>query len=138
MRTIIYFIVLLMCAVLMESCNNRKPIEESIETDSIEQCEYSYTPTVHDVLTERKELKYALWVDSVYLNMPEQILIQMLVSKGTTLSIIEIVEDYWNNKEFYHNTVLKSMNIQKQYIPDSLPKSSPPDEPLTSLKSYEK
>lgn len=130
MRTIIYFIVLLMCAVLMGSCNNKKPIEESIETDSIELCEYNYVPTVHDVLQERNDLRYALWVDSVYLNMPEQILTHMLVTKGTTISITEIVEDYWKNRKFYHDTILKSMNIQKNYIPDSLPKSNKPGNPL--------
>ena len=126
MKQFIYFVILLICAVLLGSCvNTKKPIiDESVESDSIEQCEYNWVPTVHDILEERKELKYSLWVDSVYLNMPEQILIQMLVSKGTTISIMEIVEDYIKNKDYYHDTILKSMNIQRQYIPDSLPKKS--------------
>lgn len=133
MRTFIYFVILMLCAVCLESCTpfNKKPIDEPVTTELIEQ-EMPYVPTVHDVLEERKELQYALWVDSVYLNMPEQILIQMLASKGTTLSIVEIVEDYWANKQFYHDTVLKSMNIQKKYIPDSLPKHSKPDKQLNS------
>ena len=130
MRTFIYFVVLIISAILLSSCSNtRKPIiEDSVESDSIEQ--YYHVPTVHDVLEERNELKYALWVDSVYLNMPEQIITHMLVTKGTTISILEIVEDYWANKQFYHDTILNSMNIQKEYVPDSLPIKSKPDNPL--------
>ena len=123
MRTVIYFIILTLCAVLLESCTlfNKKTIDEPPVTDSIEQCEYVHVPTVYDILQQRDELKYALWCDSVYLNIPEQILIHMLATKGTTLSIMEIVEDYWANKQFYHDTILKTMNIQKKYLPDSVP-----------------
>ena len=132
MRTFIYFVILTLCAVLLESCTffNKKPIDEPPVTDSIEQCDYAHVPTVYEVLEQRQELKYALWCDSVYLSIPEQILTQMLVTKGTTVSISEIVEDYWANKQFYHDTILRSMNIQKNYIPDSLPKGSKPGNPI--------
>ena len=140
MRTIIYFIMLLFCAVLLGSCTNfKKPIDEPVETDSIEQCEYAYVPTVYDVLQQREELKYALWCDSVYLSMPEQILTHMLVTKGTTISIQEIVEDYTKNKQYYHDTILNTMNIQKKYLPDSVPKKSHPNsfkKAIDSLQSY--
>lgn len=130
MKQFVYFVVLLIAAVLLSSCNNtRKPItEDVVETDTVEQ--HNHVPTVYDILQERQELKYALWVDSVYLNMPEQIITHMLVTKGTTISILEIVEDYWANKQFYHDTILNSMNIQKKYVPDSLPIKSKPDNPL--------
>ena len=131
MRQFIYFVILLTFAVLLNSCNCMKkpPITDVVETDTVEQ-EYEYVPTVQKVLEQRQELKYALFVDSVYLKIPEQILTNILVTKGTTLSIVEIVEDYISNKEFYHNTILKAMNIQKKYIPDSLPKSSIPNKTL--------
>ena len=48
--------------------------------------------------------------------MPEQILTHMLVTKGTEISEQEIVEDYLSNKQFYHDTILKSMNIQKRVL----------------------
>ena len=108
-----------MCAVLLGSCQHMKPkAEQVIETDTV----YNYVPTIHDVLQAREDWKYQNFIDSVYLNMPEQILTQMLVSKGTTISEQEIVEDYLANKQFYHDIILKSMDIQKKYIPDSLPK----------------
>ena len=123
MKQFIYFIILLTFAVLLNSCDCMKkpPITDVVETDTVEQ-EYEYVPTVQEILEQRQELKYALFVDSVYLKIPEQILVNILVNKGTTLSTVEIVEDYINNKEFYHNTILKTIDIQKRYIPDSLPK----------------
>lgn len=130
MRTFIYFVILTLCAVLLESCTlfNKKTINEPPK-DSTEQI-INHVPTVYDVLEEREEWKYQNFIDSVYLQMPEQILTQMLVTKGTTISPQEIVEDYLSNKQFYHDTILKSMNIQKQYIPDSLPHKDKPDKQL--------
>jgi hypothetical protein len=119
------------CAVLLGSCTsfNKKTIDEPPVTDSIEQV-IPYVPTVYDVLEERKDWKYQNFIDSVYLQMPEQILTHMLVTKGTTISPQEVVEDYLANKQFYHDTILKTMNIQKQYIPDSLPNKDKPNKPL--------
>ena len=128
MRTFIYFVILIACAVLLGSCAHmQKPItDDVVETDTVEQ-QYYYVPTVHDILEQRQELKYAIWCDSVYLQMPEQILTHLLVTKGTTQSITEIVEDYVSNKDYYHDTILRAMNVQRKYIPDSLPKSSIPN-----------
>ena len=130
MRTFIYFVILTMCAVLLDSCTlfNKKTIDEPPVMDSIEQV-VNYVPTVHNVLEEREDWKYQNFIDSVYLQIPEQILTHMLVTKGTTISPQEIVEDYLSNKQFYHDTILKSMDIQKKYIPDSLPKHSKPNNP---------
>lgn len=135
MRTFIYFVILMVCAVLLGSCQHMKPRTETVvETDTV----YNYVPTVHDVLEARNDWKYQNYLDSVYLNMPEQILTQMLVTKGTTISEQEIVEDYLANKQFYHDTILKSMDIQKKYIPDSLPKHSKPDKLLNKSDTVNK
>ena len=64
--------------------------------------EYYAIPSVEDCLNKREELRYALWVDSVYLAMPEDVLIQILVNRGTQVSVNEIVEEYVKNKEQYH------------------------------------
>ena len=64
--------------------------------------EYYAIPSVEDCLNRREELRYALWVDSVYLAMPEDVLIRILVNKGTQVSVNEIVKEYVKNKEQYH------------------------------------
>ena len=61
--------------------------------------EYYAIPSVEDCLNKREELRYALWVDSVYLAMPEDVLIQILVNRGTQVSVNEIVKEYVKNKE---------------------------------------
>lgn len=126
MRTIIYFLCLIMASVLLSSCTHeRKQINETVKTESYEQ----HVPTVYDVLQEREDIRWYNKCESIYLAMPEQILTHLLVTKGTTQSMIEIVEDYISNKKYYHDTILNSMNIQKQYFPDSIPKKSEPDTP---------
>ena len=64
--------------------------------------EYYAIPSVEDCLNRREELRYALWVDSVYLAMPEDVLIRILVNIGTQVSVNEIVKEYVKNKEQYH------------------------------------
>ena len=61
--------------------------------------EYVYVPTVYDILEEREDMIHAMWVDSVYYAMPESILTQILVQKGTKLSRIAIVEEYLKIKK---------------------------------------
>lgn len=142
-RTFIYFVILTICAVLLSSCTQfNRAIDKSVEPDSCEQFmeEYDmdYVPTVQDVLQQREQLRYAEYIDSVYLEMPEQILTHMLVTKGTCISTSEIVEDYLTNKQFYHDTILRSMNIQKNYVPDSLPKINKPEKPLNKNDTVNK
>lgn len=125
----------MVCAVLLSSCEHmNRPKTEVVEIDTV----YNYVPTVQEILQEREDWKYQNFIDSVYLNMPKQIITQMLVTKGTMISQQEIVEDYLANKQFYHDTILKSMNIQKKYIPDSLPTNSKPDKLLNKSDTVNK
>ena len=137
MRTFIYFVVLLISAVLLQSCDVPVRNKEQIKVDNVDTV-YNHVLTVYDVLDFREEWKYQIYLDSVYLTMPEQILTHILVTKGTELDTQEIVEDYLANKQFYHDTILNSMNIQKQYIPDSLPPKSKPNKPLNNSDTINK
>ena len=57
MKQFIYFVILMICAVLLGSCVNKRPInDESVNTESIEQ-EYQNVPTVYEVLEQREELR---------------------------------------------------------------------------------
>lgn len=107
--------------------NHPQPITNVPEMDTVEQNYEEYLPTVYDILQEREEMRYMRMIDSVYLTIPEQVLTHMLVTKGTTMSILEIVEDYIANRQFYHNTILRAMNTQKKYLPDSVPRKAPID-----------
>lgn len=100
-------------AIFISCARPRSPKEKQIpETDTIEQV---VAPTVQEVLQWRENMRLDKYVDSVFLVMPEQILTQILVTKGTDLSNHKIVSIY-----------KRSMDIQKEYIPDSMPRSSLP------------
>mgnify|MGYP004527313693 CR=1 FL=1 len=131
-----YFFVLMLAIILLflyflQGCSNpRSRVQEN--KDSIENVEKEQ-PKISDILQLREELRLAKYTDSVYLAMPEQILISILVTEGTNKSIKDIVKTYIANKSFYDQVIKKNMDIQKQYIPDSIPKSLIPQEHLDSL-----
>lgn len=70
---------------------------DTIFVDSYEEC--NYNPSINDILQMREELKYAVWVDSVYLTIPDSILIDILVNEGTQASVVSIVQKYMEIKE---------------------------------------
>ena len=138
MRTylVIFLSAIILSLTAFMGCSKQckeQQIIESVESDTIEQNYENWVPTVYDILQEREEMRYMAMVDSVYLRIPESILTHILVTKGTTISILEIVEDYIANKKWYHDTILKAMEIQRKYIPDSMPKKSLPDKPLIPI-----
>ena len=76
-------------AIFISCARPRSPKEKQIpETDTIEQV---VAPTVQEVLQWRESIRLDKYVDSVFLVMPEQVLTQILVTKGTDLSNHEIV-----------------------------------------------
>ena len=109
---------------IFTNCEKPHPREKQIpKTDTIEQI---IAPTVQEVLQWRENMRLDKYVDSVFLVIPEQVLTQILVTKGTDLSNHEIVSIYISNKDFYDKLIKRSMDIQKEYIPDSMPRSSLP------------
>ena len=81
-----------------------------IDKDSIIDLNEVYIPTVEDILNEREECKYMRYIDSIYMAMPQEILTHILIQKGTLLSVTEIVEEYLENKEMYHEILKKRDN----------------------------
>ena len=81
-----------------------------IDKDSIIDLNEEYIPTVADILNEREECKYMRYIDSIYMSMPQEILTHILIQKGTSLLMTEIVEEYLENKEMYHEILKKRDN----------------------------
>ena len=81
-----------------------------IDKDSIIDLNEVYIPTVEDILNEREECKYMRYIDSIYMAMPQEILTHILIQKGTSLLMTEIVEEYLENKEMYHEILKKRDN----------------------------
>lgn len=71
--------------------------------------------TVQDVLQARNDLKESQRVDSVFLSLSDVILVDILMTHGTSLSIADIVNIYESNKSRYKD-VQHGAIIQKDVI----------------------
>lgn len=93
--------------------NQEQIIEEPnmVETESV--------PTIQEILDGREHIKECQRIDSVFLTMPDVILIDILLQHGTSLSNSDIVTIYESNRERYNN-VMSGARVQ-QYK-DSLDK----------------
>ena len=89
-KHVFWLIIAIFALIAFVNCARpRSPKEKQIpETDTIEQV---VAPTVQEVLQWRESMRLDKYVDSVFLVIPEQVLTQILVTKGTDLSNHEIV-----------------------------------------------
>lgn len=120
---IILIMILLGCILYIERHNihnfitDENPDEVLIEeTDtSAVQCEET---SIKDILEMRKQMREDRRVDSVFLTIPDVVLIDILMQHGTSLSIKDMIYIYESNTSTY-NTVLSGARAQK-YLDDSI------------------
>lgn len=74
--------------------------------------------TIQEMLDMREEMRETKRIDSVFLAIPQVVLIDILMNHGTSLSIKDIVYIYESNTSTY-NTVLSGARAQK-YLDDSI------------------
>ena len=70
--------------------------DSTIYDESFE--EYEYKMSVEEILEERERIRYEYWIDSIYLAMPEKILVYILNENKTDRTSQGIVEEYVKNK----------------------------------------
>lgn len=95
---------------IAESIN---PEKENVSQEP--QTEVEPVLTVQDVLQARNDLKESQRVDSVFLSLSDVILVDILMTHGTSLSIADIVNIYESNKSRYKD-VQHGAIIQKDVI----------------------
>ncbi len=74
--------------------------------------------TIQEMLDMREDMRETKRIDSVFLAIPQVVLIDILMNHGTSLSIKDIVYIYESNTSTY-NTVLSGARAQK-YLDDSI------------------
>ena len=79
--------------------------QDTISYESLDDVGYVYT--IDEVVEMREASRHYLYLDSIYMAMPENILRAILIEKGTKLEMEEIVEEYIKNKKKYHKAVIK-------------------------------
>lgn len=76
--------------------------------------------TIQEILDMREDIRETKRIDSVFLAIPQIVLIDILMNHGTSLSIKDIVYIYESNTSTY-NDVLSGARAQK-YLDDSIQK----------------
>lgn len=76
--------------------------------------------TIQEILDMREDMRETKRIDSVFLAIPQVVLIDILMNHGTSLSIKDIVYIYESNTSTY-NDVLSGARAQK-YLDDSIQK----------------
>ena len=78
-------------------------------------------PTIQEVLQFREDTKRYMHIDSVFLTMPDVVLIDILRQHGTSLSNSDIVTIYESNRSTYNKVM---SGARSQHYKDSLDKLS--------------
>ena len=86
---------------------------ESICIDTVKAVEPVLT--IQEVLKFREDVKEGMRIDSIFLAMPDAILIDILMTHGTSLSNRDIVTIYESNKSHFKD-ILKGAVIQRDII----------------------
>ncbi len=87
--------------------------DESVCIDTVKAVEPVLT--IQEVLKFREDVKEGMRIDSIFLAMPDAILIDILMTHGTSLSNKDIVTIYESNKSHFKD-VLKGAVIQRDII----------------------
>lgn len=84
------------------------PIERVVKQDTIYDDldeDFVYKMTAEEILKERENFRYAIWIDSVYLTIPDEILTHIVNEDKTDRSSQGIVEEYIANKKKYNELI---------------------------------
>ncbi len=92
---------------------------QEVVQDTLQMEEPVYT--IQDYVEIRNQMKEERRIDSVFLAIPDVVLIDILSQHGTDLSITDIVYIYESNSTIY-NSVMSGARAQK-YLEDSIQKN---------------
>lgn len=122
--------------------NNGPKIDEFFGENSMELQEQNvvedttmyHVPTIQEVLEFRRHAQELKRADSLFLTIPDVVLIDILSNHGTELSSYDIMCIYEGNPKIY-NAVQSGARAQlfKESLPDSLSKQPQPDTPASGV-----
>lgn len=93
----------------------------SLEEDCVSQdtaIAVTPVPTIQDILQFRIDVRENQRIDSVFMSLPDAVLVDILMTHGTSLSNTDIVSIYESNKERYSNVKIGA-DIQKELLDNS-------------------
>lgn len=133
----ILFSVLFLCLVMVTGCKNpreRQP-EPPVITD-IDTLIVTPEDAAKEMLEMQDEMIYCWTIDSTFRQMPEEIVIRIALNHPH-YSIVELVNEYINNKERYDIDRQDYNKIKKFNTPDTVPNKPEPDEPNPTVQQLQ-
>lgn len=116
LATILILLGMLVASALTFICHDKNVEQVCVDTIYTEA-----VPTIQEVLQFREDTKRYMHIDSVFLTMPDVVLIDILRQHGTSLSNSDIVTIYESNRSTYNKVM---SGARSQHYKDSLDKLS--------------
>ena len=95
--------ILMVMSILVIACSHGNVKPEVQNVDSVKM--YTIEEEIQCILRYRKEVMEYRRVDSIFLSMPEPILVSILTTHGVNLKNEEIVSIYERNKGYYNKLI---------------------------------
>ena len=128
--------VFIMCLALIATCcTNKRPELPTVESEEIVDT-FVYTPeqAACEMLQLQDDIIYRNMIDSTFRQMPEDIIIRIML-KHPTWTIEDVVHEYINNKKRYDEDKSDFEKIKKFKNPDTIPTKAKADLPTERCKS---
>lgn len=133
--TIIVFVtVFTVClAMIATCCTNKRPEPQTIEPVIIDTFVYTPEQAACEMLQLQDDLIYRNTVDSTFRQMPEDIIVRIML-KHPVWTIEDVIHEYINNKERYDGDRDDFEKIKRFHNPDTIPTQAKPDVPTEQYK----
>lgn len=115
-------------AMIATCCTNKRPEPQTIEPVMVDTFVYTPEQAACEILQLQDDMIYRNTIDSVFRQMPEDIVVRITL-KHPTWTIEEIVNEYINNKKRYDGDRADYERIKQFQNPDTIPTQAKPDVP---------
>lgn len=110
--TICLLVILLMCVTMCCNRHNSHISSTDIVVDSIDTIKMTPEESVNLMLDIRKEMIESHHIDSIYMAMPEDI-IMLIVYDNPEYDIAYVVKHYEEHKKYYEDVLKQKETIEK-------------------------
>ena len=126
LAAVLILLGMLVASALTFICHDKvsnliNPEKDNVEQVCVDTVYAEDVPTIQEILQFREDIKHYNHVDSVFLTMPDVVLIDILRQHGTSLSNSDIVTIYESNRSTYNKVM---SGARSQHYKDSLDKLS--------------
>lgn len=120
-------------AMIATCCNNKRPEPQVIEPVMVDTFVYTPEQAACEILQLQDDMIYRNTIDSVFRQMPEDIVVRITL-KHPTWTIEEIVNEYIDNKTRYDGDRADYEKIKRFQNPDTIPTKTKVDKSMEQCK----